>query len=60
MVINALTDGVVEVSADIMLGVGVDLLPCASFIAVLATVGTLLEIMMSVSEYAVGVLVGDV
>ena len=60
MVINALTDGVVEASVGIMVGVDVDLLPYASFIAVVAAVTTLLEFIMSVSEYVVGVLVGDV
>ena len=60
MVINALTDGGVEASIGVMLGVDVDLVPYASFIVVVAAVVTLLEFMMSVSEYVVDVLVDDV
>ena len=60
MLTNLLADAVIEVSVDIMVGVGVVMLTDISFIAVVAAVVTLLEFMMSVSEYVVDVLVDDV
>ena len=60
MLANLLADAVIEVSVDIMVGVGVVMLTDVSFIAVVPAVITILEFMMSVSEYVVDVLVDDV